>query len=97
MKILFTGEYSNLPGDPAPLFVSRTLYDAINKSGNETFYLAYFQDGKKYSRWQKLFGKEVIDKSKNIYRLGIFPYIFIVSKINPDIINLINIQLFYSV
>jgi len=97
MKILFTGEYSKSPNDPAPLFVSRVLYEGINKSDNETLYLAYFQDGKRYNRWQKIFGFEVIDYKKNIFRCGIIPYLFQVIKYNPDVINLINIQLFYSV
>ena len=97
MKILYTGDYSKAPLTKAPLFVSRTLFLQLEDMGKDVIYLTYFQNGKKYDRLQKLFGFEVIDKERRIYRSGIFPYIFFIIKFKPDIIHLINFQLFYIV
>lgn len=97
MRIIFTGEYSNSSIVEAPLLVSRNLYYNFKEMRNDIIYLTYFQDGKKYNRFQKLFGFKIEDQANNIYRCGIFPYIFYILKYKPDIVHFINIQLFYIV
>jgi len=97
MKILFAGEFSKSSLSNAPLLVSRNLYYTFKEMGNDIIYLTYFQDGKEYSRFQKLFGFKAEDKANQIYRCGIFPLILYTIKYKPDIIHLINLQLFYIV
>ena len=95
MKILLLGEYDPAEIVPAPIKVGKELFKEFNKSGNTVYYMPYFQDGKIYSRYQKLFGHKRI--SENVHRTGIFPLISFVIKFRPEIVHIITPALYYIV
>jgi glycosyltransferase involved in cell wall biosynthesis len=97
MNILFTGEYSDSKIAQSPLLVSRDLYEQMYETEHNLIYLSYFQDGSKYGRFKKVFGYEVIDKEKKIFRCGILVYVYLAIKFRPDIVHFVNLQLFYTI
>ena len=95
MKILLLGEYDINEIVPAPIKVGKELFKAFNKAGHHIYYLPYFQDGKIYSKIQKLFGFQSI--TEKVYRTGIFPLIIFVIKFRPQVIHIITPALYYMV
>ena len=95
MKILFLGEFDPAEIVPAPIKVGKELFNAFIKRGSNVVYLPYFQDGKIYSRFQKLFGFEKI--TYKVYRAGIFPLLAFVIKFRPQVIHIITPALYYIV
>lgn len=95
MKILFLGEYDPSEIVPAPIKVGKELFNAFANRGLNVVYLPYFQDGKIYSRFQKLFGFEKI--TYKVYRTGIFPLLAFVIKFRPQVIHVITPALYYIV
>ncbi len=93
MKILFLGEYDSAEIVPAPIKVGKEIFKAFNESGHHIYYLSYFQDGKIYSRVQKLFGFQRI--TEKVYRTGIFAMIIFVIKFRPHIIQFITPATYY--
>jgi glycosyltransferase involved in cell wall biosynthesis len=95
MKILFLGNYEKEGALQAPTIVAKTIFNKISELNHEAIYVCYFQDGSKYSRFQKLFGKEEVEE--NVFRCGIFRLFGIVLKYKPDIIHLSTLEMFYVV
>lgn len=95
MKIIFLGEYSNDAIVSAPIKVGRTIFNLISEKGIRTFYLPYFQDGKKYSRFQKLFGFQSV--TRKVYRTGLIPLLAFVVKFRPEIIHINTPGLYYTI
>jgi glycosyltransferase involved in cell wall biosynthesis len=95
MKILFLGNYERGGVLPAPTIVAKSIFHKISKLNHSSIYVCYFQDGSKYSRFQKLFGKELVED--NVYRCGIFRLFGLVLKYKPDIIHLSTLEMFYIV
>src|ERR1039457_3039351 len=94
MKIMFLGSYEKGEGLSAPTIVAKSMFNKISKN-HAAVYLCYFQDGSKYNRFQKLFGKELVED--NVYRCGIFRLFGLVLKFKPDIIHLSTLEMFYIV
>src|ERR1035437_1813763 len=95
MKVIFIGNYEKEGAVSAPTIVANALFHNFAKLNHHSIYICYFQDGSKYSRFQKLFGKELVEE--NVYRCGVFPLIWIVLKYKPDIIHLSTLEMFYVV
>lgn len=95
MKVAFVGDYDEAEIVAAPIKVAKELFKQLQLLGVNVTFLTYFADGKKYNRFQKLFGKEEIDV--NIKRLGIFPLIREIMKMKPEIVQLTNAASFYLV
>jgi len=95
VKILFLGDFEDTEILPAPVKVGKELFNAFTKIGLNVVYLPYFQDGKIYSRFQKLFGFEKI--TSKVYRTGIFPLLAFVIKFRPQVIHVITPALYYMV
>jgi len=93
MRILFLGEYNSSEIVPAPIKVGKELFREFKKASHQIYYLPYFQDGKIYSKYQKLFGYERINE--NVHRTGIFPLIFFAIKFRPQIVQLITPAVYY--
>jgi len=93
MKVLLVGAFDESEITLAPIKVGRELFRNLASKQIEVVYLCYFDDGSKYSRVQKLFGFEKVNK--RIYRCGIFPLIHFVIRYKPDIVQIINADAFY--
>jgi glycosyltransferase involved in cell wall biosynthesis len=93
MKIYFIGEYLDPDKQEAPLLVAAGLFDALRKKNIPVKYITYFTDGRKYSLFQKLFGKQIIDDYS--IRFGILPMIFYIARERPDVLYLLNMEFFY--
>jgi len=95
MKVMFLGSYEKGEVLLAPTIVAKAIFNKFSKLNHSTIYICYFQDGSKYSRFQKLFGKELVED--NVYRCGIFRLFGLVLKFKPDIIHLSTLEMFYIV
>jgi glycosyltransferase involved in cell wall biosynthesis len=95
MKIIFLGNYEQGEVLPAPTIVAKAMFNKFAGSNHSAVYICYFQDGSKYNRFQKLFGKELVED--NVYRCGIFRLLGIVLKFKPDIIHLSTLEMFYVI
>jgi glycosyltransferase involved in cell wall biosynthesis len=93
MKIYFIGDYMDSFKKDAPVLVAAGLFDALLRKKVPVKYLTYFREGSKYSRYQKLFGKEILDSVS--FRFGIFPMIIYIIKNKPDALYLLNMEFFY--
>ncbi|MBI9073493.1 MAG: glycosyltransferase family 4 protein [Melioribacteraceae bacterium] len=93
MKILLIGSYSDESCIPAPLKVANSLFREFANKEHHVKYFTYFDDGFKYTRIQKFFGKEKI--ANRIYRFGIFPLLRETISFKPDIIQIVNAEAFY--
>jgi glycosyltransferase involved in cell wall biosynthesis len=92
---MFLGNYEKGEVLPAPTIVAKAIFNKFSKLNHSSIYICYFQDGSKYSRYQKLFGKELVED--NVYRCGIFRLFGLVLKFKPDIIHLSTLEMFYIV
>jgi glycosyltransferase involved in cell wall biosynthesis len=95
MKVIFVGNYEKEGDLLAPTIVAKSEFNKFSKLNHSSIYICYYQDGSKYSRFQKLFGKELVED--NVYRCGIFPFIGLVLKYKADIIHLSTLEMFYVV
>jgi glycosyltransferase involved in cell wall biosynthesis len=95
MKVMFLGNYEKGEVLLAPTIVAKAIFSKLSKLNNSAIYICYFQDGSKYNRFQKLFGKELVEE--NVYRCGIFRLFGLVLKFKPDIIHLSTLEMFYTV
>jgi glycosyltransferase involved in cell wall biosynthesis len=95
MKVMFLGNYEKGEVLLAPTIVAKAMFNKFSKLNHSAIYICYFQDGSKYSRFQKLFGKELVEE--NVFRCGIFRLFGLVLKFKPDIIHLSTMEMFYIV
>lgn len=93
MKIIFVGAYSTAKVVLAPIKVGRELFKNISSEDINSVFLCYFDDGKKYTRIQKLFGFEKV--CDRVYRCGIFPFILFTIKFRPDLIQIVTPDAYY--
>lgn len=95
MKIIYLGEYDSSEVTAAPIKVGKELFNYFSNLGLEVFYLPYFQDGRIFSRYQKLFGYK--QEQDAVIRIGIIPLISFVFKFRPQIIHIITPALYYII
>ena len=93
MKVLFVGAFDESEITLAPIKVGRELFRNLANKQVEVVFLCYFDDGSKYSRIQKLFGFEKVNK--RVFRSGIFPFLFFVIKYKQDIIQIVTPAAYY--
>lgn len=93
MKILFLGSYDSTDIVLAPIKVGKELFKNISIHRLNTIFICYFDNGSKYSRFQKLFGFEKINE--RVFRSGIFPLLLFVIKYKPNIIQIVTPDVFY--
>ena len=93
MTIYFIGGYFDSDSRSAPLLVASGLFKAIKGKSAQFKYLTYFTDGRKYTKFQKLFGRQILDSDS--LRLGLFPMILHVVKNKPEVLYLVNMEFFY--
>jgi len=93
MKILFVGDLELSKIVAAPSKVGFELFKKVSNQYSSTKFYLYFQDGKKYSRIQKLIGKKNI--KKNMTQMGLITFIVNVIKFRPQIVQIISPSVYY--
>jgi glycosyltransferase involved in cell wall biosynthesis len=92
-KVIFAGRYNDSEILSGPEKVANRIFHEYSKN-NKTIFIQYFFDGRKYSIFKKLFGKEIksIDANSLILTLGLFRIFLELIKIRPHIIHLITFE-----
>ena len=95
MKTVYLGRYSDCEPLTGPEKVADRIFSEHSKN-NDTEFITYFFDGKKYGFWKKLFGFEkVSDKGMGrVVRLGIVACFFRLISMRPENIHIINFERF---
>ena len=92
INVLFAGRYPESGVVSGPEMTAKSVFEEHNVNNNSVF-LQYFFDGRKYSIFKKLFGRtEALDG--RIITLGIFRIIPELRRRHPDIIHLITFERF---
>jgi len=93
MKVLLFGKYDGNEITEAPIKVGRELLNNLVSKGIKADYICYYQDGKKYTIHQKLFGR--IKEANNVYRLGVLQQLIKIIFDKPDVIHFNTPAAFY--
>jgi glycosyltransferase involved in cell wall biosynthesis len=95
MKILLLGDYQEGEIFTGPQKYGKRIAVNLAKVHQITF-VAYFRDGTRYSLWDKLFGKKIIQQEQDIqvYRFGIIQLIIFLLKNSYDIIHMVSFERF---
>jgi len=95
MKIIYVGSYNAGEILTGPEKVSKRIFEEYAKI-DRTLFVQYFQDGRKYSKYKKLFGKEKTNEvnGSEVLMLGIFRMLFHIVKLKPDIIHILSFNRF---
>ncbi len=99
MRVCFLGRYNPTEILSGPEKVAKRVFSGIKKINDETVFIEYFFDGKRYSYWKKLFGFEVVavDNGLQIIRAGLLRTIIFLLKFKPEIIHIITFERFAAV
>lgn len=94
-KILFVGDYNTSENLSGPQKVGKRIFFQHCQKYKSIF-LTYYQDGKKYSYFKKIFSKEEIDNinGNSVFRIGIFRAIALLHKYKPKIVHIITFERF---
>lgn len=92
MKIFFIGRYNDSKVLSGPEKFANRIYNELQDSTQELSFFTYFFG--KNNLYKKLFGLEVVDQQKNIYRTGIILLVYILIKSQPDIIHIVTEERF---
>jgi glycosyltransferase involved in cell wall biosynthesis len=94
IKILFVGRFTESEILSGPARIARSLFTEYTAE-HQTIFLQYFFDGRKYSVFKKLFGKERIEHGKgHILTLGLFRVIPFLVVYRPAVIHLVQFERF---
>lgn len=94
VKILFAGRYSEEKILSGPERTSKDIFDEY-ASNHSAVFLQYFFDGRKFSLFKKLFGKQTTEYGiGKVFTLGIFRIIPFLVSYRPEIIHLLNYERF---
>ncbi len=97
MRIVLLGHYNSSEQLTGPEKVAKRLFHEIAKVNQHTSFVEYFFDGKKYSYWDKLFGKQIISEKLKITRLGLISFFVFLIKSRPDVIYIVKFERFQIV
>lgn len=94
VKILFVGRYSEEKILSGPERTSKDIFDEY-ASNHSAVFLQYFFDGRKFSLFKKLFGKQTTEYGRGkVFTLGVFRIIPFLVSYRPEIIHLLNYERF---
>lgn len=94
IKILFAGRLANVEILSGPERFARTIFAEYTRE-HQAIFLQYFFDGREYSVFKKLFGKETkIIGHGHILTLGLFRVIPFLAAYRPGIIHLLQFERF---
>ncbi len=95
---MFIGTYNESEILTGPEKVAKRIFNEYALTQPAVF-LEYFQDGKKYGLFKKIFGKEIVRESNDsqIIRTGIVYFVFYLFYFRPDIIHIITFERFSQI
>jgi len=95
MDLVYIGRYNTGEILTGPEKVAKRIYENYTKK-NQSLFVEYFFDGKKYGIVKKLFGKEKVEcvNGSEVWRMGILPLFVILLKLQPKIIHIITFDRF---
>ena len=93
LNILFLGKFNSTENLSGPEKYSKRIFEYFENTENASF-IEYFDDGKKYSFFKKLFGSERVFENRNIFRMGILPFLFHIGTSSYDVIHLLSFERF---
>ncbi|MEO6693057.1 MAG: glycosyltransferase family 4 protein [Saprospiraceae bacterium] len=95
IDVVYIGRYNSGDNASGPEKAAQNIFYEHSKN-NKTVFIEYFFDGRKYSIFKKLFGKETQSVSDNaeVYRLGLFRITPLLRKLKPRIIHLVTYERF---
>lgn len=92
MKICLVGRYNNSQILNGPEKFANRIFKELHNLYYDVSFFAYFHESKNILK--KLFGKEIIDQQKGIFRYGILRLCSTLLKNQPDIIHIITEERF---
>lgn len=92
ISVLFAGRYPDTGIISGPGNAAKSIFDEHTKNCSSVF-IQYFFDGRKFSVFQKLFGK-ALEKGGKIITLGLFRLLPEVRRRQPEVIHLITFERF---
>lgn len=93
MRVLFVGDLEFTRIVPAPSKVGYELFKRVSSKYQDVRFYTYFQDGTKYSRSQKFFGKQKI--TNKITQMGLLIFLFNIIRFRPQIVQIITPSAYY--
>jgi len=98
LKTVYLGRYSNSELLTGPEKVAERIFTEHSRN-NESEFITYFFDGRKYGIWKKIFGHEAVsEKGKGrVVRSGVLACLLRLISIRPDNIHIINFERFAAV
>lgn len=97
MKIILVGRYNSSEKLTGPEKVAKRLFSELVKIYENTCFVEYFFDGKRYNFRKKLFGKEKISVKMNSFRFGLIAFFIFLIKYKPDVIHIVKLERFQIV
>lgn len=98
MKMVLLGRYNPSEKLTGPEKFAKRLYHNLLEQKIECEFIEYFFDGKEFTVFQKLFGKEEIDcEHVKVYRLGVFQILIFLIKNRVRFIHLVTYERFQIV
>ncbi len=91
-KIIFMGEFDKSDVVPSTIKVSKAIFNQM-KIASYCSFVCYFQDGTKYSYFQKLFGYQL--EEEKVFRMGLFPLFYFIIKNKPNVLHLFSLHAYY--
>lgn len=95
MKVVYIGDFNTGEIMSGPEKVSKRIFEEYSKT-DKTLFIHYFQNGKKYNYYKKLFGYEKTAdvNGSEVLKLGIFVMLYKVYKLNPIVIHILCFERF---
>ncbi len=89
MKVIFAGSFNESEIMAGPEKVSKRIFEEYSKI-DKTLFICYYQDGKKYGYFTKLFGCRKITtvNDSDVLMLGIIRMLYVILKLKPKIIHI---------
>ncbi len=95
LKVIFAGRLPEGETPSGPELTAARIFAEHSRGGHSPVFLQYFFDGRKFSLFKKLFGREeTVLPEGRVLMLGLFRILPTVKKLKPGIIHLVTFERF---